>query len=133
MTEVDSFVSPLRPGPKESVEDLRRGLVRFAAARPELNRIMIKEASAPSDRLSWLVDTHIRRRYEAFTAVWLRMRDAGHGRAVPVELVYHLAIGAASLLHANAPEVDALTGVRASDPETVEAHADAMIEMFVGG
>jgi TetR/AcrR family transcriptional regulator len=132
MTEVDSFVAPLRSDPREAVEDLLSGLVRFSAARPELNRIMIKEASAPSERLTWLIDNHVQPRYEIFVAVWLRMREAGHGRAVPVELVYHLVIGAASLLHANAPEVEQLTGIRSADPSTVDAHVDAMIEMFVG-
>jgi TetR/AcrR family transcriptional regulator len=132
MDELDDAMPEARQQPKESMENLIRGLVRFVAARPELNRIMIQEASASSERLTWLVDTHIRPRFVAFQTSWNRLREAGHGRDIPAELVYHLMIGAASLLHANAPEVELVVGIRPSDPSTVEAHADAMVQLFIG-
>ena len=132
MEEIDAFMTSSETEPRAAIEELIRGLVRFAAARPELNRIMIQEASAPSPRLTWLVDSHVRPRYRGFLAGWNAMRATGHGRDIPPELVYHLLIGAASLLHANAPEVELLTGMTPSDPATVDAHADAMVCLFIG-
>jgi hypothetical protein len=60
------------------------------------------------------------------------MRAQGQGRDVPPELVYHLLVGAASLLHANAPEVELLTGLTPGHPEVIDAHADAMVHLFLG-
>src|SRR5712671_6227534 len=40
-------------------EGIRR-LVRFVAAHPELNQIMVHEGTAPSERLTWLTDTHVK-------------------------------------------------------------------------
>lgn len=132
MEEIDAAIPDPTGDVRDAMAALIRGLVRVAAARPELNRIMIREASAPSPRLTWLVETHIRPRYQTFLTGWTALRAAGLGADVPPELVYHLMIGAASLLHANAPEVEMVVGIHPSDPETVEAHADAMIRMFIG-
>jgi AcrR family transcriptional regulator len=132
MAEVDAHLASDETEPRAIVESLIRGFVRFAAARPELNRMMIHEASAKSDRLSWLIETHIRPRYEGFLASWNLMRADGDGRDVPPELAYHLMIGAASLLHANAPEVEELIGIVPSDAEIVEQHADTMVILFLG-
>ncbi len=132
MEEVDTHLANDETEPRAIVDAMIRGLVHFAAARPELNRMMIHEASSPSDRLTWLIVTHIRPRYEGFLAGWEALRAAGHGRDVPPELAYHLMIGAATLLHANAPEVEALIGITPSDPETVERHADTMVTLFLG-
>ena len=69
MEEIDAAVLTDDLEPRAAVVELIRGLVRFAAARPELNRIMIQEASAPSDRLTWLVETHVRPRFVLFARV----------------------------------------------------------------
>jgi len=132
MEEIDVELATEETDPAALAEHLIRGFVRFAAARPELNRMMIHEASAPSDRLTWLIETHLRRRHELFVAVWQEARATGRGRDVPPELAYHMMIGAASLLHANAPEAEALVGITPSDPATVKAHADAMVSLFLG-
>lgn len=134
LAEIDEFIPPPDPDAdiRSVMENLIRGFVRFAAARPEMNRIMSKEASAPSERLTWLIETHVRPRYDAYRGGWEALADAGLGRHVPPELAYHLMVGAASLLHANAPEAEELLGIRPSDPATVEAHADAMIRLFIG-
>lgn len=133
MSEIDGHM-PSTPtdDARSAVEAGVRGLVRFAAARPELNRMMIQEASSPSERLDWLIETHIRPRFETFQLGWATMRAEGQGRDMPPELVYHLMVGAASLLHANAPEVKQLIGLTPSQPDVVEAHADAMVHLFLG-
>jgi AcrR family transcriptional regulator len=132
MAEIDEFMPDDETDLRTGVEQTIRGLVRFAAARPELNRIMINEASAPSPRLTWLVDTHVRPRYERYDMAWTALQAKGGVAKIPTGLAYYLMIGASSLLHANAPEAELLTGMKASDPATVEAHADAMVQLFLG-
>jgi len=108
-----------------------RSLVTFAARRPELNRIMMHEGSAPSERLDWLVETHLRQRYKALHSRWQQLQLGAEISRMPPAILYHALIGAASLLYANSPEA-VLFGIDPSEPDLIEAHADALVEMFLG-
>src|SRR5438105_1598224 len=55
--------------------DAIRRFARFAAAHPELNRIMVHEATEDSRRLRWMVDRHVRPLYDAIRAAWERLRS----------------------------------------------------------
>jgi len=107
-----------------------RALVAFAARRPELNRIMMHEGSAPSERLKWLVETHLEDRYQALHSHWQSLH-LGVASLMPPSMLYHTLIGAASLIYANSPEAE-LLGIDLNDPGLIEAHADALVEMFLG-
>ena len=117
-------------GPHGLVEASIRGLVQFASIRPELSRIMMHEATSPSERLTWLVDTHVMPRQRVLTDAWTELVDAGQVAPIDADLLYHTVIGAASLIYANAPEAT-LMGILPHDPELVERHADALVVMFL--
>jgi TetR/AcrR family transcriptional regulator len=116
--------------PRVVMEASIRGLVHFAATWPELNRIMMHEATSPSERLTWLVDTAVRDRRNALDALWVQLADAGDAAPIPADLVYHTLIGAASLIYANAPEAE-LMGIAPSSSDLVERHADALVALFL--
>ncbi|MEM8618654.1 MAG: TetR family transcriptional regulator [Actinomycetota bacterium] len=112
------------------MESTIRGLVYLAARRPELNRIMMHEATSPGERLEWLVETHLGPRQAVLASTWVSLRQRGIAAPIEVDAVYHTIIGAASLLYANAPEAE-LMGI---DPQTlVERHADALVAVFLSG
>jgi len=122
--------------PAVAFEASVRALVRAVSTMPELNRVMVHEATADSDRLTWIVDTHVRRRFEQLSGLWTRVRAAGatHLQADPV-VMYYCVLGAASLLYVNAPEARRLTGAAASTSitdELVTAHADVLVAMMLG-
>jgi len=104
----------------DRAEAVRR-FVRFAAARPELNRIMVQEATSDSGRLEWIVERHVRARYELVTALV--------GDGVDPLIAYYSLIGAASLLYVNAPEARRLSGRDPVTPEVIEAHADLVVRL----
>jgi AcrR family transcriptional regulator len=112
-----------------------RALVHAVSTLPELNRIMVHEATVDSDRLAWLVDRHVRARFEQLGALWRQVQDDGdtHLDTDPVVLYYCL-LGAASLLYVNAPEARRL----AADPDPtgvtldVDRHADTLVAMLLG-
>ena len=107
-----------------------RGLVYLAARRPELNRIMMHEATSPGDRLQWLVDSHLSPRQQLLASGWASLRRAGIASPIEVDAVFHTIVGSASLLYANAPEAE-LMGL---DPSAlVEQHADALVAVFLPG
>lgn len=108
-----------------------RGLVTFAARRPELSRMMMHEAMSESDRLSWLVESKLRERHAALTQAWTDLVDQGLVPAIDADLLYHMVIGASSLIYANAPEAR-LLGTEPADPGLIERHGDALVALFLG-
>jgi AcrR family transcriptional regulator len=113
-------------------EEIRR-FVRFAARHPELNQIMVHEATEDSARLRWMVDRHVRPVYEATRDAWQRLRDAGIAAPIDPAMVHYVIVGAASLPFVNAPEARRLTGAEPTDPAWVEAHADGLVATLLPG
>jgi TetR/AcrR family transcriptional regulator len=113
-------------------ESVRR-FVRFAAAHPELNRIMVHEATEDSDRLRWMVERHVRPLYDVTRVVWQRLRDAGIAAPIDAAIVHYAIVGAASLPFVNAPEARLLIGAEPTDPAWVEKHADGLVATLLPG
>jgi AcrR family transcriptional regulator len=113
-------------------EAIRR-FVRFAAAHPELNRIMVHEATEDSDRLSWMVEHHVRPIYAVIRDVWQRLRDVGIAAPIDADTVHYVIVGAASLPFVNAPEARLLTGAEPTTLTWVEAHADSLVATLLPG
>ena len=113
-------------------EAIRR-FVRFAAAHPQLNRIMVHEGTEDTDRLRWMVDRHVRPLYDAIRVVWERLRDAGIAAPIDSATVHYVIVGAASLPFVNAPEARLLTGVEPTDAAWVDAHADGLVATLLPG
>lgn len=117
----------------ESFAEAVRRFVRFAAAHPELNQIVVHEATEDSDRLRWLVRHHVRPLYDAIRVAWQRLRDAGIAAPIDPALVHYVIVGAASLPFVNAPEARLLIGAEPTDPAWVEVHADGLVATLLPG
>lgn len=113
-------------------EAIRR-FVRFAASNPQLNQIMVHEATEDSERLRWMVDRHVRPLYDAIRIAWERLREAGIAAPIDPAVVHYVIVGAASLPFVNAPEARLLTGVEPTDPAWVEAHATGLVATLLPG
>ena len=110
--------------PREQGREAIREYVRFAAAHPELFRFMLEAGKSDDERMQWLVDTHLRRHYEA----------GGLLGAVDESLRPHLQyvlVGAGSVIFAIAPECRRLTGLDPTKPDAIETHADFVARLLV--
>jgi AcrR family transcriptional regulator len=134
------FIAALEPGTDDPVSLFARSiraLVRAVSRLPELNRIMVHEATADSERLAWIVETHVRARFEQLETLWRALRASGATDldADPV-IIYYTLLGAASLLYVNAAEARRLVGCTSSrdmiDDELIEAHANTLVAMLLG-
>ena len=114
--------------PEDRAREAVREFVRFAAAHPELFRLMVEEGKVDSERMEWLVDTHLRPLFENFKR--FSLRGSGISDAEGAHAYYVLA-GAASIIFAVAPECRRLTGLDPTTDEAVEAHADFVARMLV--
>jgi TetR/AcrR family transcriptional regulator len=115
------------------IAEMLRRFVRFAAEHPELNRIMVQEATEDSDRLRHMVDSHVRLWYERTVAAWTRLRAAGIAAPIEPANVHWVIVGAASIPFVNAPEVRILAGADPVKATWVESHADAVIATLLPG
>lgn len=111
---------------------LLRHFVRFAAAHPELHRLMIQEGKRDAPRTRWLVETHVRPLYEYTSGMIRALQEQGVLPRVAIASLHYLILGAVSHLFVVAPECRQLTGVDPLAPELVEAHADALVTLLLG-
>jgi AcrR family transcriptional regulator len=125
----------LRSGAIDALADgfaeMIRRFVRFAAAHPELNQIMVHEATAQSGRLRWMTERHVRPLYDAVRVLWRRLRKAGIAAPIDDAVFHYVLVGAASLPYVNAPEARLLTGAEPTDAAWVDAHAEALVATFL--
>ena len=110
-----------------------RRFVRFAAAHPQLNQIMVHEATENSERLRWMVDRHVRPLYDATRNGWERLLEAGVAAPIDPAVVHYVIVGAASLPFVNAPESRLLTGAEPTNPIWVEAYATGLVATLLPG
>lgn len=98
-----------------------RQFVRFNAAQPAFFRFLFDAGRSDDDRMVWLVETHIAPHFAQF-------RDLV-GADVAPHAWYALA-GAASLIFAVAPEVEALSGLDPTTENAIDRHADFVADLF---
>jgi len=106
-----------------------REYVRFAAAHPELFRMMVEEGKHADERMEWLVDTHLRPMYEDFLGFSEPLGLVADDSLLPH--VFYVMAGAGSTIFAVAPECRRLTGLDPETPEVVEAHAELLARLLV--
>ncbi len=130
---LDGIAPDRLAAPAEMAALIRAG-VRFLAANPYLLRLMNDECKRDSPRMRWLVERHGRRLYDATTALFTHGARRGFLVDLPAPHAYFILVGAAGMIFSQAPECRRLAG---ADPTTsdalIDAHADALIRLFVRG
>jgi AcrR family transcriptional regulator len=109
------------------VAEMIRRFVHFAARHPELNRIMVHEATSESGRLTWMTERHVKPLYDLVRPLWRRLRKAAIAAPIDDKLFHYVLVGAASLAYVNAPEARLLTGIEPTARAWVEAHAEGLV------
>jgi AcrR family transcriptional regulator len=111
---------------------LIREFISFSAAHPQLHRIITQECKNDGPRMDWMVERHIRPRYEQTTALFTTLVRAGHVPDIPPAHLYYILTGAGPTMFVLAPECRRLSGIDPHAPEVIEAHADAVISLLFG-
>jgi AcrR family transcriptional regulator len=115
------------------MERMIRRLVRFVARRPEFARLMSEEGKREGPRMRWIVDRHVRPMHAA-TLELVGRAQGEHPALVgldPVHL-YYILVGAVTQLFHQGPEFRRLSGLDPSDDAVIDAHADALVQVFLG-
>jgi AcrR family transcriptional regulator len=111
---------------------LVREFIYFSASHPQLHRIITQECKTDGPRMDWLVERHIRPRYEETTALFGRLVEQGHLPDIPAAHLYYIVTGAGPTMFVLAPECRRLAGIDPEAADVIEAHADAVTALIFG-
>lgn len=111
---------------------LIRRYVRFVARHPEFVRLMHEEGKRDSERMHWLVDNHVKPLYQALSQLIARAQGTGRLADVDPLHLHYILVGAVALIFHQAPECRRMTGRDPMDDAVVEAHAEALVRLFLG-
>ena len=109
---------------------LVREFIQFSARHPQVHRIITQECKADGPRMDWLVERHIRPLYEATTNRFTRLVEQGLMADIPAPHLYYIVTGAGPTMFVLGPECRRLSGVDPTDPDVIEAHADAVCTLL---
>ncbi len=133
----DSFAGALNELSDLSAVDRLKVLVRrfvhFCAANPQLAQIVVHEGAAGGERLEWLLRQHSLGQLALFGSLLGEGEADGWIKPLPVE---HLAMclgAAAAYMFIVKATMRELFGVDVEDPDTIERHADTVVELFFDG
>ncbi len=117
--------------PEEAVRAMARAFVRYSAAHPELNRLMMQESMSDSWRVGYIVEEHIRPLLEALAAVMPEAAGKLWGDHDPHR--YYTFIGASAFVFSAEQECRRLFGISPREEAFVERHADLVVDLLLKG
>ncbi len=92
---------------------------------------MVQEATAASDRLEWITDTHIRSRYEQLSTLWAALQQRGVAAPIDSKLIYYVVIGTTSLMYINRAEARMLLGENPANEAIIDEHVAGIVAMLL--
>ncbi len=117
--------------PKARAETFIRTYVRFAFGQPALHKIILQESSYPSDRLDWLVDTHLKPLYEMVVGQLTKLQALGVSPAGNPALLYNMIRVSAGGLLALGLEVRGTSGINFEEESQRNELAEMIIRTFL--
>ena len=106
--------------PKARAEAFVRTYVHFSRSQPALHKVILQEASYPSDRLDWLVENHLRPLFDEVHKGLLELQ--GLGIAVPgsAALLFNMIRVSAGGLLALKLELKGTSGIDLDNDEEID-------------
>ena len=119
--------------PKTRAEAFIRTYVRYAFEQPALHKIILLESSYPSERLDWLVDSHLKPLYEMVVGQLEKLQELGVSPPGNPALLYNMIRVSAGGLLALGLEVRGSSSFDFEDALQRDELADTIIRVFLPG
>jgi TetR/AcrR family transcriptional regulator len=110
--------------PAAAFANMVRAHVRHLAQYPQLNRIMMLEATSGSDRVQYLLESHVGPAFTMLELVWDEICASGQGADIDASWVFMVLIGLGPLPFVEAPFLQPLLGDSVMDPDR---HAERIL------
>jgi len=119
--------------PKARAEAFIRAYVRYAHSRPALHKIILQESSYASERLDWLIETHLKPLYELVVGPLSRLQEMGVAPAGSPALLYNMIRVSAGGLLALGLEIKGTSDVDLEAEAQLNELADMIVGVFLPG
>ncbi|MDT7667249.1 MAG: TetR/AcrR family transcriptional regulator [Pseudonocardiales bacterium] len=110
-----------------------REFVAFSARHPDLLRVVHQEGSAPSRRLSYLLDTYVRPIITTLAPTYFELVESGRARPIPPEAFYYLVTSGGGAKYALDSMTRELFGATTLEPQQIDDYTDAVADLIVRG
>lgn len=100
--------------------------VMFSAVTPQLHRIMTQESTQGSERIHWLIETHLRASFDSVCRMIRRAQAAGRVRDGDPARLYYAVIGLAGTLLSVSTEFRILTRRDVFEPRELRKTIDTI-------
>ncbi len=119
--------------PKARAKAFVRTYVHYSFIQPALHKIILQESSHTSDRLDWLVETHLQPLYEMVVGPLVKLQELGVAPAGNVALLYNMIRVSAGGLLALGLEVKGTSNINFEDEAQRNELAEMIIRVFFPG
>jgi AcrR family transcriptional regulator len=119
--------------PRARAEAFIHTYVRYASLQPALHKMILQESAYPSERLDWLVETHLRPLYELVEPALSRLQELGIAPRGNTGLLYNMIRVSAGGLLALTLEIRGTTGIDLEREEQLDELADLIVSVFLPG
>lgn len=119
--------------PKARAEAFVRTYVRFSRSEPALHKVILQEASYPSDRLEWLIENHLRPMFDQVSKALTELQDLGIAPPGNPALLFNMIRVSAGGLLALKLEVKGTSNIDLDDDDEIDELANMIIRVFFPG
>jgi len=119
--------------PKARAEAFVRTYVHFSRNQPALHKVILQEASYPSDRLDWLIEEHLRPMFDVVHKALTELQGLGIAPSGSAALLFNMIRVSAGGLLALKLEVKGTSGIDLDTDEQADELANMIIRVFFPG
>jgi AcrR family transcriptional regulator len=119
--------------PRQRAESLVRTYVRYAHDNPALHKIIMQEASYPSERLDWLVEKHLRPLFVESVAYIEELQRLGIAKSGNPALLYNLIRVSAGGVLALGLEIKGTSNIDFDADGALHELSEMIIQCFLPG
>ncbi len=118
---------------KTRMAALIRAYVYYAASNPALHKVLVQEASRPSARLDWLIETHLRPIFRVSVEHIEELQDLGVAPEGDPALLFNMIRVSSGALLALSHELKGTSDIDFDKPGSLDALADMIVRVFLPG
>lgn len=119
--------------PKAKAEAFVRTYLRYSRSQPALHRIILQEATYPSERLDWLVQNHLRPLFDEVHKSLINLQEMGVAVQGSPALLFNMIRVCAGGLVALKLELQHTSDIDLDSDEQISELADMIIRVFFPG
>ena len=108
-----------------------RQFIYFSAKHPEFYKVVFHEMCTQTERADWLIDTMLSPLHQMFGGVTSNSKsEIEEFKGYPIANISSIIIGAANVFFIHAFQMKKMYGTNPFEKETIEKHADIVIELL---